>query len=676
MKQIILSITLFSILAILPFASFGQTNANKCVSGNCVNGEGKMVYSNGNIYEGDFINGKADGQGTSNFADSATYTGQYSNDLFHGKGKYIYPNGSIYDGNWVKGKIEGRGKFVNSNGTTYEGDYVNGKANGQGIFKLKDGRIYAGQFSNDLINGKGKMTFADGGIYEGNWVNGNREGQGTYTAKDGSYASGEWKNNNLNGYGKDYSKATNITREGTYRDGFFIEAPAKVPTPQDLDPNVATQLQALSQYFNTFRDKFQSIEIIDGTLYLRLEEDNIESMKISDLADVKVVKKDKEQTIIGLMCKQNTVCSTLAGTNGDIYKRSKYITFNVLYTEKTDPDELFVLLKNLHRSLNGEIVTPASFAAKPPSSLDPTKAGNLSDCKIIISDGCRSFFLNSTIDQIGKQINLTNTYNPWSHFQMYRSKGIALSVEPTSGRVIEVEIDKGVIGWKPNNNLKWDEAMDKVRMKYKRGDFSYNSLYGERISYPNYTFGFKNGLHTIHFKQSMTESELAARNGRVKEAERVAQVAREREAQIEAAKRARRPAGLNDLIDDIKRIHAKGGDSFIGEGEVEQQSPSRNEESRGLKQNLSHYTSGYVFVAISKDLTMTNISKNGEILEFPRNNGDTYYTSQLFLESHGYKIAKYTVVFFGSHDSTLVFMPHGKNEGTAYWMLFAFKKDK
>ncbi len=35
--------------------------SNQCVSGNCVNGKGKMVYANSDIYEGDFVNGKKAG---------------------------------------------------------------------------------------------------------------------------------------------------------------------------------------------------------------------------------------------------------------------------------------------------------------------------------------------------------------------------------------------------------------------------------------------------------------------------------------------------------------------------------------------------------------------------------------------------------------------------------------
>jgi tetratricopeptide (TPR) repeat protein len=284
MNQIFLTIAVFSILAILPFAIFAQTTANKCVSGDCVNGRGKMVYSNGNIYEGDFVNGKAEGHGTSNFADRATYTGQYSKDLFHGKGKYNYPDGSVYDGNWVNGKIEGRGKYFNSNGTTSEGDYVNGKAHGkgklvnskgdiyegdwvnglaegQGIFKLKDGRIYTGQFYKDNFHGKGKIIYADGDIYEGDWLNGARDGQGTYTAKNGSYYIGAWKNDKQNGYGKDYNKSTDTTREGTYKDGFLSVANAQQSKTAEEWYNLGNASKDTKDYEKAIAHYSKAIEI-------------------------------------------------------------------------------------------------------------------------------------------------------------------------------------------------------------------------------------------------------------------------------------------------------------------------------------------------------------------------------------------------------------------------------
>jgi len=56
-----------------------------------------------------------------------------------------YYNGDIYEGNWVDGKKQGQGTYRNKKGEFYEGYWVNGKMEGKGIytwkttFKVKEG---------------------------------------------------------------------------------------------------------------------------------------------------------------------------------------------------------------------------------------------------------------------------------------------------------------------------------------------------------------------------------------------------------------------------------------------------------------------------------------------------------------------------------------------------------
>ncbi|MDI1243534.1 MAG: hypothetical protein PSX80_16610 [bacterium] len=213
-------------------------NTNQCVSGNCVNGKGKQVYSTGHTYEGDFVNGKREGRGVLLFKSGGVYTGQFVNDLPNGKGKKTsisgdtyegdfvndkfvgngtytfkaghvytgqfvndiangngklrYSNGEIYEGDFVNSKLQGKGKFIYASGDTYEGDFVDGKRVGQGIFTFKNGQVYVGQFSDGLRNGKGKFTFSDGSTYEGRFINDNFIGHGIYTDKSGGDRTGKF----------------------------------------------------------------------------------------------------------------------------------------------------------------------------------------------------------------------------------------------------------------------------------------------------------------------------------------------------------------------------------------------------------------------------------------------------------------------------------------------------
>jgi len=53
-------------------------------------------------YEGSCLDGKALGHGASYGKD--TYIGDFKEGKKHGHGKYIWANGNIYEGNWIDGK--------------------------------------------------------------------------------------------------------------------------------------------------------------------------------------------------------------------------------------------------------------------------------------------------------------------------------------------------------------------------------------------------------------------------------------------------------------------------------------------------------------------------------------------------------------------------------------------
>ncbi len=63
---------------------------------------GKVINTNGDIYEGELIDGVANGKGTINYRDGVVYEGQMFNGVCHGTGKVKTPNskytGSFYNG--------------------------------------------------------------------------------------------------------------------------------------------------------------------------------------------------------------------------------------------------------------------------------------------------------------------------------------------------------------------------------------------------------------------------------------------------------------------------------------------------------------------------------------------------------------------------------------------------
>ena len=66
-------------------------------------------------------------QGVGKEINHIIYEGQFKNDVYHGYGRYIYSNGNYYIGNWIDGKRSGWGKLVDRNGKIYEGMWKYGK---------------------------------------------------------------------------------------------------------------------------------------------------------------------------------------------------------------------------------------------------------------------------------------------------------------------------------------------------------------------------------------------------------------------------------------------------------------------------------------------------------------------------------------------------------------------
>lgn len=73
-------------------------------------GFGKLVLSTGEVYLGDFHLGKRHGKGKLIFsATGDVYEGDWSHDKMQGKGRYTYSNGKVFEGDYVEGAPYGFG---------------------------------------------------------------------------------------------------------------------------------------------------------------------------------------------------------------------------------------------------------------------------------------------------------------------------------------------------------------------------------------------------------------------------------------------------------------------------------------------------------------------------------------------------------------------------------------
>ncbi len=135
-------------------------------------GRGIMIFPNGDIYDGEFANGKRNGTGTFKFHDGTKYTGQFEDDFYNGHGTMTFPNGNVYDGQFRHGKYDGQAVFTFSDGAKYEGEFKNDVYNGHGVMTFANGDVYDGQFQNGKYNGQGRFIYHDGRRQEGFWVDG------------------------------------------------------------------------------------------------------------------------------------------------------------------------------------------------------------------------------------------------------------------------------------------------------------------------------------------------------------------------------------------------------------------------------------------------------------------------------------------------------------------------
>lgn len=124
---------------------------------------------------------------------------------YTGKAVATYPNGEIYDGEYVNGIREGKGNYTYLNGDVYEGDWKENKRDGIG-------RMFYG--------GKGENA---NGNYYGYWKDGSKCGEGVFTYKNQDLYSGEWKGGSKNGTGTFIFFETGMKMFGTWKDGNFVD---------------------------------------------------------------------------------------------------------------------------------------------------------------------------------------------------------------------------------------------------------------------------------------------------------------------------------------------------------------------------------------------------------------------------------------------------------------------
>jgi hypothetical protein len=196
-------------------------NGNKIIfDGDFKDGDiynGKIFFPEGSIYSGKIANRTPSETGIYEIKfEDGKYVGELGSSLQDGNGKMTYKNGDVYEGEWRKGYKNGRGSMKYANGDYYWGSWGNDvrwegeltKTNGdyfKGSFKdddfytgeikttLKDGSKYAGDYKEGAFTGNAKIEYTNGDRYEGLVLDSKRNGTGTLHLYNGNWIQGTWE---------------------------------------------------------------------------------------------------------------------------------------------------------------------------------------------------------------------------------------------------------------------------------------------------------------------------------------------------------------------------------------------------------------------------------------------------------------------------------------------------
>ena len=179
-------------------------------------GQGRMSWANGDVYNGEFLAGLFHGKGEFVSRASGIYKGEYARGYMEGRGVLTYPDGNRYEGEFAANQFGGRGRLVYATGDIYEGDFVGGDMHGAGIWRYADKSSYIGQVAHGVLQGKGELQRVTGEKYTGDFVAGKMQGKGIFVDGHGNQYSGEFVADNFTGSGT-YISADGFTYVGTFK---------------------------------------------------------------------------------------------------------------------------------------------------------------------------------------------------------------------------------------------------------------------------------------------------------------------------------------------------------------------------------------------------------------------------------------------------------------------------
>lgn len=201
-------------------------------------GKGVQRWGNGDVYDGEFVNGYPCGHCTYTYDDSSTYVGEWEGDGPHGRGKKTAHDGAIYNGEFVGGIEEGVGTLeINDGAVKYVGEWAGGMREGRGTWTdVRYHERYEGEWHAGLQHGQGTYAFVNGATYTGEWQLGHITGRGVLIDPDGDTYDGELRDMTRHGVGTYTTADGQTVLSGLWQEGNLIERQADVRQSSSSDP--------------------------------------------------------------------------------------------------------------------------------------------------------------------------------------------------------------------------------------------------------------------------------------------------------------------------------------------------------------------------------------------------------------------------------------------------------
>jgi hypothetical protein len=147
--------------------------------------------------------------------EKARYEGNYKDGLKHGVGKMVFPNGNVYEGEWFENKVrvsilsrwlivltehfvallqmQGEGTYTyKKSGDIYSGGFLADKKHGQGTYEFgADSSLMTGEWESGQIK-TGKWVLKGAAVYTGEFKLGRPFGPGAFSFESGLEQTGAY----------------------------------------------------------------------------------------------------------------------------------------------------------------------------------------------------------------------------------------------------------------------------------------------------------------------------------------------------------------------------------------------------------------------------------------------------------------------------------------------------